>query len=548
MILRKLRKNHKIVSILVLSIFIFSQWGCTNIYRIETYEKVNPRNYNLWIGLSKYQYVQYKDGIKEIEGGSFNTETGEFTSKVLGEVNPDWNYVYQKAEGREGKLNRVSKKDIDKVEQFHLFAKNIEVQQDCTIVIPQSDIYKMSRMYYDAAESKKQKKLALWFGLGIPSGAILAFIIALAIACNCPHVYVYNGQDFEMQTALFAGSIHPSLERRDYFVIQNYESEEALRIQIRNEEKTKETQYLNDVRLKAVYHEDNVAVRIDKQGILHTISNPMTPVVAKSLDFVDALSMINQKDEKAISFAMKSDQNDLNEFNLEFFRPKGTNSAKLLLDARNTDWSGYVVDEFFNLFGKEQEKVSKQFDRTSKEQKLKWQKEQGLLLSVYVKRDGKWQFEDYLDMAGTGNLREFVLPIDLNGIKGGRIEVKLKAGFNLWELDYAAIDFSENQDLEVREVAIDHAMFNGEETNLQASFKDENEYLVLEKNGDVLDLQFKQAPKQEGKKLTYVLSSKGYLKKHHDGSGKFNKSKLLSFAKKGAMSRFSRELIQMVNK
>lgn len=72
-------------------------------------------------------------------------------------------------------------------------------------------------------------------------------------------------------------------------------------------------------------------------------------------------------------------------------------------------------------------------------------------ISVYVKKNNRWQFVDEIMTVGPLAFRDFVVPIDLSGISGNKVEVKFETGFMFWELDAVAMEFS--SDL-VRDVEI----------------------------------------------------------------------------------------------
>ena len=65
------------------------------------------------------------------------------------------------------------------------------------------------------------------------------------------------------------------------------------------------------------------------------------------------------------------------------------------------------------------------------------------MLEVQLRRAGQWETVHWVNLPGPYSFRSEVLPLDLSNTDEGPVELRLVAGYHFWELDYAAIDYTE---------------------------------------------------------------------------------------------------------
>jgi hypothetical protein len=367
----------------------------------------------------------------------------------------------------------------------------------------------------------------------------------LLIVCNCPHVYIDNGDGLEFNNTLFTGAKATQLERFDYKEIPDYFSNsDQFTLKIVNEEK--EDQYTNLVELVTVIHDKNLEVMADKHGQLHTISALTAPKSAVDNNGFPLVNFLNERDDYPYRFN-PTDFTELAEVEVKFDAQDETQDAKLVVRARNTMWSGYVYNEFNKLFGKNHGKWVEMNKDKSKEEREKWMREQGIKMLVDIKQDGEWVTIDEVEVFGEASMNQVVIPID-RALFGDELEIRLRSGYMFWELDYVGVDFSKNEAVEVQVHKPARATGNnGEDFTQQLSF-DDDQYMTheLDKDVNTTDVVFEHLPIDASKTRTILLKSKGYYVPKSNYTGKTDRKRLQSFVNPGELSRFSRELYDNV--
>src|ERR1035437_1765736 len=101
-----------------------------------------------------------------------------------------------------------------------------------------------------------------------------------------------------------------------------------------------------------------------------------------------------------------------------------------------------MMDKFFDKFGSSYARYENKQQHASGDVMRQWSLDQEIPLSLYVERDGKWEFVDYYNIVGPMAFKDDVLKVPLKGNETQPLKLKLEFGTFLWEIDYAAIDYS----------------------------------------------------------------------------------------------------------
>jgi hypothetical protein len=161
-------------------------------------------------------------------------------------------------------------------------------------------------------------------------------------------------------------------------------------------------------------------------------------------------------------------------------------------------------------------------------------------MKVYVEIDGKWEYADQADLVGPLAFRNMVVPINLSKHTGQEVRIKLSAGFMLWELDYAGLDFSDDSEVEKRIIQATTALTQDSvDVRKQLSTVDQS-YLEQLMTGDAMTAEFR-FEEEPGLAYDYVLYSRGYYNHVREYEGLPEVTTLLSFKKDGKFSEFSKE-------
>jgi len=291
-------------------------------------------------------------------------------------------------------------------------------------------------------------------------------------------------------------------------------------------------------------HPEKTKVLLDKKGDFQTITNPVAPIKATNLTGKNILNII-QAEDTLVYFGEEMNKDPvLNDgVIMQFNRPSGANSAKLIVKAKNSYWLDYVFTRFHELFGKEYDCWVDKQEKIPENKMKDWTLDQKIPLSVFIEKNGKWNFVDYFNITGPMASKEDVLAIDLTDMDQETVKIKLEYGFRFWEVDYAALDFSANvpvkKHLAYFESAIDNNNMNVKDFLLAS----DTLYYVQPEIGDEVNMKF-QLPERVDAERSIILHSKGYYKVLLNLTGEQQKKYLMTFMKKGRFPEFSNELFQ----
>jgi len=427
----------------------------------------------------------------------------------------------------------------DPEHEIHIFTKNsLNLQDEEELIIPFSSIDNI--VVYNPNTGKKVLNTAL-ITAGVAVG-ILA--IVAATKSSCPFVYANNGEIFTFEGELYPGATTPNTERDDYMKLSNLSTKESIyTIRVSNE--LKEIQYTNLLNLIEVQHPETTEVLIDQYGKVYGIKDPKSPNNLIVNGVKETSAVLQKKDNVSYMFnTTTSDKNDMQSIEITFDRPSDINTANLVLTLKNAYWLDYAMGEFHHKFGSYFSTFQQKQIETPGVKTMKWIKDQGIPLAIYLKKNNSWKMIELINTVGPLAFRDIVVPIDLTTIKQQQIEIKLSCGFMFWELDYAALASNKtSKDMEIRYLNPSNAVTqDGEDVTKLITLAD-NDYLVQPKIGDVVNIEFKNnSTLKKTYKKTVFLKNRGYYKYLRDFKEEPDFTYLKTFRKKGAFLRFSRDL------
>jgi len=298
-----------------------------------------------------------------------------------------------------------------------------------------------------------------------------------------------------------------------------------------------EEQNINQMVLMKVPHDAQTQVLLDKTGHVHTFQTPITPF-STSLSNDNAEQTLKYRDGRSYWFNEKGNPSSVfGSVILTFERPAEAKQAKLIVNAKNSLWAGYIFEDFSSLLGTKFQKFQSRQDKADKEKLDRWQKEQALSLMVYIETDKGWQLVDYFPTTGNTSARDMIMPVTIPSSRQDKIRIKLESAFMFWELDYVGMDFSPDKTLEPQLVPASYAIKSTSSSNELASLASidskyckllQNEYLSIEFDG--------QGSMQQE---SYFLVSTGYYHSLKQYAGKSDLGLLKQFKKKGYFSEYS---------
>lgn len=369
-------------------------------------------------------------------------------------------------------------------------------------------------------------------------GFLAIFLIIVALTkSSCPYVYVNDGEGYKFEGEIFGGAIAKNLARDDYMPLPSIKANNGnYHIRISNE--LKERQYTDLAQLIVVNHPKGQKVLLDKSGQPQTLGSLKSAVQASSFNGEDIRSVLESKDKKVFFFNNKDYSK--NGVILTFKKPKHIKKGKLVLNGKNTLWLDYLYGEVIKKLGGSYEEWMDQEEKIPTSERFQKVLDNDYPIAVYIKKSGEWKLIDHLFTVGPLASRDFVVPVDISELTGKEIEIKLETGFMFWELDYVAMDFTENSEPKVSIVKPSMALGTGSIDWTSALNKTDGNYMAQENVGEVTEIIFNTTPPLSDQKQTVFLHTHGYYELIRDFKGIPKTSDLKKFKEPGYFSDYSR--------
>jgi hypothetical protein len=363
-------------------------------------------------------------------------------------------------------------------------------------------------------------------------GTIAATALIITVLTSCPFVSAYDGQQFILQGEVYGGAVYPQLSRHDYLRMNMLPTPSGkLQIKISNE--LKEIQHTDLAELLIVNHKPDVNVYADACGNIFSIAHPVQPV---SVTGADAGSLAT-KDNRVAQF--DDPASPTNAIIMQFNKPADAKRGKLVLSIKNTYWLDQLYGKMLEGFGNYYGEFVKQQSGKPAATLNKWTSEQQIPLSVSVKQSAGWKTITELPPAGPLLSRDVVVPVNVSSVDGDVVEVRLSTGFMFWEIDRAAIDYSDEGRLTIAKqkpvVAVDE---KGNDVT-QRLLQPDDICLDQPSPGNVTTVTFDYQQPPAGEIQTYILHTKGHYETLRNFSGKPDLVFLKQFKQPGALSKFS---------
>ncbi|MDN3668221.1 hypothetical protein QWY93_02610 [Echinicola jeungdonensis] len=491
----------------------------------------------------KYFIIHQDNNSWHLKNIKLNEDTKELEGKI--ESLPPEHQSYKKT--NPNKVNRYRVANEKPIYEVHIYVSDYEEGENSKVKVPLSSIRKIE--VYDKAVGATVSSY-VFTTLGVIAGVFIIILIFVALTkSSCPFIYTYDGEGYNFMGEMYGGAIFSSLERDDYMLLPDLDSYNG-KYQLKIANELLERQYTNLSELMLVEHPENTQVLADKNGQIFTLNSTFLPTKAVSPNHTSYFNSISKKDS---SFYLFDEENAINKnlsnLTLTFKKPKTEKNGKLILNAKNSLWLDFIFGKFNEQFGTYYPRFAEKQKNVPANKNLRWSLNQGIPLSVYIETEKGWEFVDYFNVVGPLASRDMIMDIDLSKVEGEEVKLKLECGFMFWEVDYIAMDYSENSPVDVSylspELAIDE---NGDDVSDLLTYSDEK-YLVQPEVGNRVIVTYPTIPVDKNKKQTLFLHSKGYYEYIRDYKNKPNIIHLYSFKKKGAFPSFSKQyLYNFVNR
>jgi hypothetical protein len=334
---------------------------------------------------------------------------------------------------------------------------------------------------------------------------------------SCPFIFSFNGREYVFDAEPYGAAISRSLKRADWCELEHIKEVDG-EYRLRMENFLDETQYTDEFKLMVVDHPAGSKVAPGISGEIHTISKPASPLTAFSSRGEDLLAAVSRKDEEfwesritETNIERIDDARD--ELILEFTKPKGARTAKLLVNACTSYWGARMGRTFLNLYGNRIQEWYDEVDRKGPAyyKTLAWYINEGLyMLKIQVDTGKGWEVRGTMLGGGPFVSKDRLYVLDVSDIPGETLRIKLEPAVNFWRIDYMGVEYTEDQPVSVQEIeaveAIDHTGRDVKES-LKAN---DALYHVMPEIGDSVEFRFPAPEQVPGWERTIILKAVGY--------------------------------------
>lgn len=436
---------------------------------------------------------------------------------------------------------------------------------------------------WETRQSDPTRTAYLVVGAGLVAAVIVASIVEATrdepppsyhsnyddFVISCPLIYSWDGSGWRLDSGTFGGAIFPGLARTDVDNLlfaqpvagsSGPEGEAALpaggaarpggsRLLFRLKDIAPETEYVDAFSLLAVDHDPSVSIAPGCDGTIHTVGAVAPPLSARDFRGADALERVISVDgwgwESSPSGRDPSKESDIRDgLEIEFARPAGAATARLVIDGSNTEWAALLMGEYVRAHGREADAwYDSLIADPDRARQVGGRLAREGFLSVSVWSGGAWRPQGLVMEAGPEVSKRQVFPLDLSAVTGESVKVRLESVPLFWWIDAVGLDGSAERAVRVREAAPARAV-SRTGADIRASLAAvDGEYFVMEP-GDSAEVEFAAPPVEPGLTRSWLAKTTGWYRIHGSKSGEPQRELLARVeAEQHGISRISVEMM-----
>jgi hypothetical protein len=521
------------IALFLLILFMTFTAGC-NYYRVTThYQEDGDLTEKLNKSLNKENLVLFVKGSQTFLAQSIDFDQRSITAELDSlPIELQWLHDEMALSG----TNRFNaKKHGTIVHEVRIYPDQNEPLAPGVISVPIDNVKRIDIYDHDTA-----KEILSWTAVAAGIFGVFVLIVALTKS-SCPYIFAHDGQSFQFEGESYGGAIFKPLERMDYIPLTKIDQTSTIK-KVRISNQLQERQYINQVKMIELVTPAGVSALIDQYGNAHTYQKPYSPIKATA-DEKDFSDQLTSKEEGR--FLFDTGQTGNSHIDLEF--PNQDRPAKLIINAKGSLWFDYLYGEFSKLFGDYYPNFIDLQHRRDRDDLQQWIHDQDLLLTVYEQTIGGWQMIDRFEMVGPlGEGRDMVMTIPVNKDAQDTRTFRIETGFMLWDLNYAALDYTPNQILEYNTLDPQQVLDQHGNDGVPAILLDDSQYLEQLEIGDFVNIDFETSQHHSTISPHYFLAVKGYYEHVRDFVGGPEWYKLTAFKNPGHFTRFSRQVFQAI--
>lgn len=348
--------------------------------------------------------------------------------------------------------------------------------------------------------------------------------VAVPPVGSCPLIYSWDGSNWRLDSGTFGGAITPALARTDIDNLIHARPVDGV-LRFRMTAEAPETEHVDAITVLAVDHPVGTTVAPDARAntTFHVIGSVASPVAARDAMRADVLRQVRERDE--VVWEPRLDGRDpanpahlRDGLELTFARPAG-DALQLVIDGQNTEWAAALMGELVSAHGRA---TAPWYDPATTARAsaplLEAQRAQGFL-AVTLWDGAAWRPAGVVWEAGPEVAKRQVLPIDVRGIPGTTLRVRLESAPGFWTIDYVGLGPQVALPVTthvLRTAAVQSARFPDGRERLMAA---DGRILDMEE-GDTVAITVADAPPPAARMTrSYLLRSHGWYRIHGRDDG-----------------------------
>lgn len=334
---------------------------------------------------------------------------------------------------------------------------------------------------------------------------------------SCPLVYSLDGGEWWLDSGTFGGAIMRAMQRTDTDNLDRLAPANGLlRLRVTNE--LNETDHIDALKVLAVDHPAGTRIVPDSRGGLHVIRNPDPPLAAHDFDGNDALVRVARSDGRSWESVRRlrdaSRREEIRDGLVLVFRRPPANDVHLIVDGNNTEWAAHLMSRWIAARGPG---VQAWYDSLNAKPQLARMLAERVaeqaFLEVSVRIGDKWQRQAMIWEAGPEISKKQIVHLDLGGVRGDSVLVRLEAPPAFWRIDAVALEAARYADIRIHPVSASSAVPHEGNDPLSSIASTDNDYLTLE-TGEWVELAFADPYRRRDRTRSYLLRSTGWYRIH----------------------------------
>ena len=340
---------------------------------------------------------------------------------------------------------------------------------------------------------------------------------------SCPLVYSHDGSSNYLESETFAGAVFKGAERTAFDVLQHAQPDHG-KLMLTVTDEGQETEYTNEMKILSVDAPNGVAVIPDFKGGMHTISQKVEPERCVDFSGSNRLSEVLNQDKRywqsdlnSKDFTQSSGLRD--GLILEFRKPTAVKGAKIVVTGTNTRLAVFAFEHIFKMKGENRLQWYQRLENDPVERMkfVRFMMREGMLRVSVWHRD-QWVEQAAIVDVGPLITKPQVALLNLDGVDGDTVKIKLECTTDLWKIDQVYLDYSSDADVTVREFSPTSAITDDGRDVSGLLAKDDDQYYAM-MLGQSATVSFDIPPAAPGVNRIYILKTKGYYHQWFDSHG-----------------------------